>query len=202
MLSVIHAPAHVRVEGKIPEAQQDLPGLQQRANLPAKPITLLCVGVVTHTPAHCVVSPIDFCGSLLPCSKATASLIPLTLVVRHILRPRRRHHAPLDKRWGILLLNTLESDARRIWARYCRALACARLNIGCSVASCGCRMPALLRRSGEPAFGRTITPLLSVKHYYLTRKLLKWTLYLVQPLQPGRNDGNANVPDSLRFGRP
>jgi hypothetical protein len=30
MLSVIHAPAHVRVEGKIPEAQQDLPGTRRR----------------------------------------------------------------------------------------------------------------------------------------------------------------------------
>jgi hypothetical protein len=68
----------------------------------AKPITLLCVSVVTHTPAHSAVSPIDFCGSLLPCSKATASLIPPTLVGRQILQPDRRHHASLDKRWRVL----------------------------------------------------------------------------------------------------
>jgi hypothetical protein len=74
---------------------------------PAKPITLLCVSVVTHTPAHCTVSPIDFCASLLPCSKAAASLIPLTLVGRHILLPPRRHHAPLDKWWGVLLCSSL-----------------------------------------------------------------------------------------------
>src|ERR1700751_878106 len=84
---------------------------------PAKPITLLCVSVVTHTPAHCAVSPIDFCASLSPCSKAAASLIPLTLVGRHILLPPRRHHAPLDKWWGVLPCLALLSPMRAAFGR-------------------------------------------------------------------------------------
>src|SRR5262245_26907424 len=38
--------------------------------------------MVTHTPAHCAVSPIDVCASLLPRSKARVFLIPPALVGR------------------------------------------------------------------------------------------------------------------------
>src|SRR5690242_10004006 len=68
----------------------------------AKPITLLCVSVVTHTPVHCAVWQIGSYASSSPCSKAIASLIPPTFVARNMLCLPRRHHAPLDRWWGVL----------------------------------------------------------------------------------------------------